>query len=119
MANSRTTSRGGSRTTRRPPARSGASRSKKRPPARRPVKRGPGPVSRALRGIWVLLAKGVGGLARAVGRTRDIEAEVRRDGVAFGLIAVGVVVAAGIWWRTGGPLSVWLEKGVRTVIGAA
>jgi S-DNA-T family DNA segregation ATPase FtsK/SpoIIIE len=57
-------------------------------------------------------------LARAVGRTRDIEAEVRRDGVAFGLIAVGVVVAAGIWWRTGGPLSVWLEKGVRTVIGA-
>jgi DNA segregation ATPase FtsK/SpoIIIE, S-DNA-T family len=53
-----------------------------------------------------------------VGRTRDIEAEVRRDGVGFGLIAVGVVVAAGIWWRTGGPLSVWLETGVRTVIGA-
>ncbi|HEU5470564.1 MAG TPA: DNA translocase FtsK 4TM domain-containing protein [Actinophytocola sp.] len=70
-------------------------------------------------GTWNLLAKGVGGLARTVGRTRDIEAEVRRDGVAFALIAVGVVVGAGIWWRTGGPVSIWLEHGVRTVIGAA
>jgi S-DNA-T family DNA segregation ATPase FtsK/SpoIIIE len=110
-----------SRTTSRRPARSGTSRSRsttRRPPARKPSRRGPGPVAKALRGIWNLLAKGAGGLARAVGRTRDIEAEVRRDGVAFALIAVGVVVAAGIWWRTGGPVGVWLERGVRTVIGA-
>lgn len=72
-----------------------------------------------MRGTWNLLAKGVGGLARAFGRTRDIEAEVRRDGVAFALIAIGLVVAAGIWWRTGGPVSRWLEDGVRTVIGAS
>jgi DNA segregation ATPase FtsK/SpoIIIE, S-DNA-T family len=123
MATSRTTSRsrGGSGAAKRPPARSGGSRPRAKPrrsSPRRPVRRGPGPVGKALRGIWNLLAKGVGGLARAVGRTRDIEAEVRRDGVAFALIAIGVVVAAGIWWSTGGPLSVWLESGVRTVIGA-
>src|SRR6266545_7280335 len=121
MATSRTTSRSraGSSAAKRPPARSGGSRPRaKRPTARRPVRRGPGPVGKALRGIWNLLAKGVGGLARAMGRTRDIEAEVRRDGVAFALIAIGVVVAAGIWWRTGGPVSEWLEDGVRTVIGA-
>jgi S-DNA-T family DNA segregation ATPase FtsK/SpoIIIE len=68
--------------------------------------------------VWNLLARGVGGLARAVGRTREIEPGVRRDGVAFALIAVGVVAAAGMWWGTGGRVSDWLETGVRTVIGA-
>jgi S-DNA-T family DNA segregation ATPase FtsK/SpoIIIE len=110
MATTRTTkpSRPGTRTARRPA----------RPPARGRTKRRQSTLGRALRGSWNLLAKGAGGLARTVGRTRDIEAEVRRDGVAFALIAVGVVVAAGIWWQTGGPVSVWLERGVRTVIGA-
>ncbi|MFL6144640.1 MAG: DNA translocase FtsK 4TM domain-containing protein, partial [Labedaea sp.] len=105
---------------RKRPARPAPSRTRaayKRTPARR-GRRGPGPLGRALRGSWNLLSKGVGGLARTVGRTRDIEAAVRRDGVAFGLIAIGVVVAAGIWWRTGGPVSAWLEQGVRTVVGA-
>lgn len=110
------TGRGGTRTTKRTPARSTPVRGR-RPPARK-VRRGPGPFGRALRGLWNLLARGVGSLARAVGRTRDIEAEVRRDGVAFALIAIGVVVAAGIWWRTGGPVSLWLERGVRSAIGA-
>ncbi|HEV2784207.1 MAG TPA: DNA translocase FtsK 4TM domain-containing protein [Actinophytocola sp.] len=117
MATTRTTrtGRGGRAAPRRPATRSAPRSRSRRPPARRS---GPGPLGRALRGGWNLLAKGVGGLARAVGRTRDIEAEVRRDGVAFGLIAVGVVVGAGIWWDTGGPVSVWLERGVRTAIGA-
>jgi S-DNA-T family DNA segregation ATPase FtsK/SpoIIIE len=44
---------------------------------------------------------------------------VRRDGVALALIAIAVVGAAGIWWDTGGPVGLWLERGVRTVIGAA
>jgi len=29
-----------------------------------------------------------------------------------------VIVAAGIWWRTGGPVSQWLQDGVRSAIGA-
>jgi DNA segregation ATPase FtsK/SpoIIIE, S-DNA-T family len=122
MATSRTASRGkggtASRTTKRPPSRSAASRSKSRRPPPRRVKRGPGPVGKALRGTWNLLARGAGSLARAVGRTREIEAGVRRDGIAFAMIAVGVVAAAGMWWRTGGRLSQWLEDGVRTVLGA-
>src|SRR5688500_3083936 len=122
MATSRTASRGkggtASRTTKRPPSRRPAARSKSRRPAPRRTKRGPGPIVRARRGVWNLLARGVESLARTVGRTREIEAGVRRDGIAFALIAVGVVAAAGMWWRTGGQLSQWLENGVRTVVGA-
>src|SRR5919198_126728 len=113
---SRTTSTSRSRTGRRPaPSRSRS----RRPPAKaKRSRRGPGPIVRGLRAIWIMLAKGVGGLARTVGRARDIEPGVRRDGVAFALIAVGVVAAAGMWWGTGGRVSAWLETGVRTGIGA-
>ncbi|HWM02136.1 MAG TPA: DNA translocase FtsK 4TM domain-containing protein, partial [Actinophytocola sp.] len=105
-------SRGGSRSTTRTRS------SSRRPPARRK-----GGVSRALgrglRGGWNLLAMGVGGLARTVGRTKDLEQAHRRDGLAFGLIAIGVIAGAGIWWHAAGPIGHWLEVGVRSTIGAA
>jgi DNA segregation ATPase FtsK/SpoIIIE, S-DNA-T family len=62
---------------------------------------------------------GVGGLARTMGRTKDLDAAHRRDGIAFGLIAVGVIAGAGIWWHAGGPVGHYLEFGVRSAIGAA
>ena len=34
------------------------------------------------------------------------------------LIALGVIVAAGVWWQAAGPVGRWVEIGVRTVIGA-
>jgi S-DNA-T family DNA segregation ATPase FtsK/SpoIIIE len=74
---------------------------------------------RGLRGGWNLLAKGVGATARTVGRTKELEPAHRRDGLAFALIAVGVVAGAGIWWRAAGPVGHYLELGARSVVGAA
>jgi S-DNA-T family DNA segregation ATPase FtsK/SpoIIIE len=71
-----------------------------------------------VRGGWTLLAKGVGGLARAVGRGRDLEPEHRRDGVALGLIALGLVTAVGVWWEAAGPIGRWITIAVRAVFGA-
>ncbi|MCT2585191.1 DNA translocase FtsK 4TM domain-containing protein [Actinophytocola sp. S1-96] len=72
-----------------------------------------------MRGSWNLVAKGAGGIARTVGRTKDLDPAHRRDGLAFALIAVGVIAGAGIWWKAGGPVGGWLEIGVRSSIGAA
>jgi DNA segregation ATPase FtsK/SpoIIIE, S-DNA-T family len=89
--------------------------------ARKPVARrssGGGALYRAVRGGWTLLAKGAGGLARTVGRSRELEPEHRRDGLALGLIALALIVAAGVWWQAAGPVGRYLELGARTVFGA-
>ncbi|WP_285649613.1 DNA translocase FtsK [Actinomycetospora sp. NBRC 106375] len=103
----------------RPPAkrRPAGSSTKKRPPARR--RTGPGPIVRALRGGWVLTARGLGSLVRTLGRARDVDAAHRRDGVALALVVLAVLTAAGVWWGAGGPVGTGLDVGLRTVIGAA
>ena len=119
----------GSSRSSRPPAktaarstRSSSSRSTaRRPPARKPANKGSvtRALGRGLRGGWNLLAKGAGGIARTVGRTKELDSAHRRDGLAFGLIAVGVIAGAGIWWQAGGPIGHYLEVAVRSVVGAA
>ncbi|MDD7964235.1 DNA translocase FtsK [Actinomycetospora lemnae] len=89
---------------------------KGRAPARRS---GPGPIVRALRGGWVLTARGLGSLVRTLGRARDVDAAHRRDGVALALVVLAVLTAAGVWWRAGGPVGSGLDVGLRTVMGAA
>jgi S-DNA-T family DNA segregation ATPase FtsK/SpoIIIE len=126
-ASSRSKGRGsgsgsGSGARKRPPAKSTTRTSTARkPPIRKTNSKGS--VSRALfrglRGGWNLLAKGVGGIARTVGRTKELEPAHRRDGLAFALIAVGVIAGAGIWWRAAGPIGHYLEIGARSVVGAA
>lgn len=74
---------------------------------------------RGLRGGWNLLAKGVGGIARTVGRTKELDQAHRRDGKAFALVALGVIAGAGIWWRAAGPIGHYVEVGARSVVGAA
>ncbi|MBC6449413.1 DNA translocase FtsK 4TM domain-containing protein [Actinokineospora xionganensis] len=69
-------------------------------------------------GGWGLLAKGAGSIARAVGRTKELDPAHRRDGVGFGLIALGVVLGAAVWWRAAGPVGRGMEIGVRSVFGA-
>ncbi|MGW4485544.1 DNA translocase FtsK [Amycolatopsis sp. NPDC004368] len=71
-----------------------------------------------MRGTWNLVAKGVGSLARTVGRTRELEPEHRRDGLALGLIALAIVAAVGVWWRAAGPIGQAVEIATRTVLGA-
>jgi S-DNA-T family DNA segregation ATPase FtsK/SpoIIIE len=126
-ASSRSKGRGsgsgsGSGARKRPPAKSTARTSTARkPPIRKTTSKNS--VSRALfRGLlggWKLLAKGVGSVARTVGRTKELDQAHRRDGLAFALIAVGVIAGAGIWWRAAGPIGHYLEIGARSVVGAA
>src|SRR5262245_13177406 len=112
----------GSGARKRPPAKSTARTSTARkPPIRKTTSKNS--VSRALfRGLlggWKLLAKGVGGIARTVGRSKELDQAHRRDGLAFALIALGVIAGAGIWWRAAGPIGHYLEIGARSVVGAA
>ncbi|MGK3202987.1 DNA translocase FtsK [Amycolatopsis sp. MEPSY49] len=95
---------------------------KSRPAARKPAPRSrrktPGIFGKGVRGTWNLLAKGIGTLARTVGRTRELEPEHRRDGVALGLIALAIIAAVGVWWRAAGPIGAGVEIATRTVLGA-
>jgi len=118
---SRTGARTPAKSSARPATRSGARPAARRPPARKPARKGSvgRAVVRGLRGGWGLLAKGVGGIARTVGRTKDLDSAHRRDGLAFGLIALGVIAGAGIWWHAAGPVGHYLEIGARSVVGAA
>ncbi|ACU97514.1 DNA translocase FtsK [Saccharomonospora viridis] len=58
-------------------------------------------------------------MARAVGRTRELDPEHRRDGVALGLIALAFIAAVGVGWEAAGPVGEWVAVGTRSVIGAA
>ncbi|WP_179957016.1 DNA translocase FtsK 4TM domain-containing protein, partial [Amycolatopsis anabasis] len=124
MASGTATKRSGSRGGKGPARKTGGSgRSRPastRSSARRPAarRRSSGTFSRGVRGGWNLLAKGVGSLARMVGRSRELEPEHRRDGVALGMIALAVIIAAGVWWHAAGPVGGWVEVGTRTVFGA-
>ena len=58
---------------------------------------------RAVRATYMGAAHVVGGAARSVGSgARDIDPELRRDGVGFALIALSIVVAAVEWWGVSG-----------------
>ncbi|WP_206790397.1 DNA translocase FtsK [Amycolatopsis sp. MtRt-6] len=89
-----------------------------RKPAPRARRKTPGIFGKGVRGTWNLLAKGLGTLARTVGRTRELEPEHRRDGLALGLIGLGIVAAVGVWWRAAGPIGTGVEIATRTVLGA-
>jgi S-DNA-T family DNA segregation ATPase FtsK/SpoIIIE len=65
-----------------------------------------------------VLARGVGGVARALGRARELEPAHRRDGLALGLIAIAVVAAAAVWWTAGGPVGAGLHHALSALFGA-
>jgi S-DNA-T family DNA segregation ATPase FtsK/SpoIIIE len=106
----------------RKPAGKPASKPASKPAAKRAPARKPAANRNVLvvliTGGWGLLAKGVGSVARAVGRTKELDPAHRRDGIGFALIALSVVLAAAVWWRAAGPVGRDLAAGVRTVFGA-
>jgi S-DNA-T family DNA segregation ATPase FtsK/SpoIIIE len=56
-----------------------------------------------VRGAWMGGAHLVGGTARRIGRgARDLDPAHRRDGAAFAMLGVAVVVAAREWWGLSG-----------------
>ncbi|HZZ95974.1 MAG TPA: DNA translocase FtsK [Jatrophihabitantaceae bacterium] len=74
-----------------------------------------------LRALWRGLSAVVGGLARAAGRNaataRDLEPEHRRDGVALGVLAFGLITVVALWFGAAGPIGHGLSVAVRAVIG--
>ncbi|MUL40137.1 DNA translocase FtsK [Streptomonospora sp. PA3] len=97
--------------------RPGSSSAKRRPAAAE------GPIAllfvwagRGLLLVWRLMAHTVGGLARAAGRSaRDLDPDLRRDGLGLVLLALGLLIAAAVWWDTQGPL----PEATRTVVVGA
>ncbi|HTM84179.1 MAG TPA: cell division protein FtsK, partial [Mycobacterium sp.] len=125
---SKTVARSGNRTSRsKASSRSGARPARKPAAQRRPAARQRQSrlaatavmCGRAARTSWLMLARGVGGTARSVGRAHDIDAGHRRDGMALALLALAVVVAASSWFTAARPVGAWIDTGVRTVIGSA
>ena len=58
---------------------------------------------RVVRGIWMGGAHVVGGTARRIGRSaRELDPAHRRDGLAFTLLGLAVVVGAREWWALTG-----------------
>ena len=66
-----------------------------------------------------MVARGAGSTARSVGRARDIEPAHRRDGIALGLLALAVIIAAACWFDAARPVGAWIDSVLRTLVGAA
>ncbi|MGV8965396.1 MAG: DNA translocase FtsK 4TM domain-containing protein [Cellulomonas sp.] len=102
----------------RPAAKGGASPRPSRagrPPAQ-PV-RSALPV-RVIRGIWMGCAHLIGGTARRIGRdARDLDPAHRRDGIAFTLVALAIIVAAREWFALAGSAGSFVHAVVAGTFG--
>ncbi len=72
-----------------------------------------------MRATWLMAARGTGGVARSIGRARDIEPGHRRDGIALVLLGLAVVVTASSWFDAARPIGAWVDVVLRTFIGSA
>ena len=55
--------------------------------------------------MWLGIAGLIGAITRSVGKgARDLDPEQRRDGVGLGIIGLGIVVAASVWWHIPSPV---------------
>ena len=62
-------------------------------------------IGHALAAAWMVVAGTAGFTARRFGDgARDLDPEHRRDGVGLLWLAIGIVLAASIWWRMGNPV---------------
>ncbi|MEJ5915454.1 DNA translocase FtsK [Pseudokineococcus sp. 1T1Z-3] len=81
-----------------------------------PPRTGASVAGRAAKGLWTGTSHVVGGTVRRVGDgARDLDPAHRRDGLAFLLLALGVLVAAREWWGITGTLG----QGVHLVVAGA
>jgi S-DNA-T family DNA segregation ATPase FtsK/SpoIIIE len=119
----------GSKSGRKPAARSSASTRKKGGAAKRPapraVRNGAGPiavvftaVARVLVTAWLGVAHAIGGGVRRIGHTAgDLEPEHRRDGAGLFLVGLAVVVAAAVWWQLPGGIGEFTRTVVAGSVG--
>ncbi len=82
-----------------------------------PVKKSPLLV-RAVRGIWMGVAHMVGGAVRGVGRgARGLDPAHRRDGLAFTLLGLAIVIAAREWFALSGSAGTAIHSVVAGLFG--
>jgi S-DNA-T family DNA segregation ATPase FtsK/SpoIIIE len=73
-----------------------------------------------VRGLYLGVAHGLGAVVRSITKgARDLEPEHRRDGVAFFLIALALVVAAREWWGIPGTFGTVVHAVVAGTVGLA
>jgi S-DNA-T family DNA segregation ATPase FtsK/SpoIIIE len=74
-------------------------------------------------GGYNLLARGVGGVVRTVGRqassARDLDAAHRRDGQGLLWLGLAILVGAAVWFEAAGPVGEGTRAALRWVIGSA
>ena len=71
---------------------------------------------RAVSGLWMLVAKGVGALTRSVGDgARELDPAYRRDGLGLACVAAALITIAGVWLNAGGPIGTFFAA---IVLGA-
>ena len=62
--------------------------------------------------IWLGIAGLIGAVARSIGHSaKDLDPTQRRDGVGLGIIGLGIIVAASVWWQIPGAAA----SGVRSI----
>jgi len=80
-----------------------------------------GLLGRAMIGLWMALAHGLGWVVRAVGRqaasARELDPEHRRDGGGLVMLALALLTAVAVWFQAGGPLGYWLSRSTRFLFG--
>lgn len=108
----------GTATKRRAPARPRKAAAASPPRAKRD-----GFIKRALGGAWMLIARGVGGVVRAIGRqaatARELDEAHRRDGLALAMLGLAIVVMVAAWFDRAGQVGEWLVDALRLFIGSA
>jgi S-DNA-T family DNA segregation ATPase FtsK/SpoIIIE len=70
-------------------------------------------------GLWMLLANGIGSMARALGKNaRELDPAHRRDGVGLTVLAGAIVLAAMTWRNADGAVSGVVNAAVHGVFGS-
>lgn len=103
-----------------------STRARKSPIQRKLGPTRPGPVPRAIAGagrgvarVWTGAAHLAGGAARGVGKgARDLEPELRRDGLGLSLIAAAIILIAGTWFGVDGWFISWISMLATSFFGA-
>ncbi|MFB9836445.1 FtsK/SpoIIIE family DNA translocase [Actinoallomurus acaciae] len=73
---------------------------------------------RVIAGVWLMVARSVGALARRFGQSaRDLDEEHRRDGVGLANLGLAIVLAAATWWTPHTGLIKYFGRAVRDGFG--
>ncbi|WP_211123375.1 DNA translocase FtsK [Streptomyces yatensis] len=96
------------------PAKKAAAKKAAPPPAPNPTSG----VYRAVRAVWMGMARAVGAMFRGIGRgAKGLDPAHRKDGSALLLLALALIVAAGTWSNLDGPVGSLVEMLVTGAFG--